>query len=223
MLTGATVVFDLDGTMIDTAPDLIRAVNATMRANGMAEVATRIIQPAVGIGGRAMVAAALRPQGIEPDQAELDRLTEQFMDSYAANILVDSREFPGFSEALEGLQSAGALLAVCTNKRELLAKQLLEELRLAKRFQFIAGRDTFSKSKPDPLHLMETIRLAGGSASRAVMIGDSSADSLAAQAAGVHFIGVSFGYGESPIEMLNPDAVIHHFDELLPAVRRLLA
>lgn len=223
MLNGITVVFDLDGTMIDTAPDLIRAVNATMRANGMAEVATRVIQPAVGLGGRAMIAAATRNQGIEPEPRELDRLTEEFVQSYADNILVDSREFPGFSNALQDLRAEGAITAVCTNKREALAKQLLEGLGLAAQFAFIAGRDTFPQSKPDPEHLLKTIRHAGGEVRRAVMIGDSSADSLAAQRGGVPFIGVTFGYGESPIEVLKPDAVINHFDELILAVRRLLA
>jgi phosphoglycolate phosphatase len=222
MLRDTTILFDLDGTMIDTAPDLIHAANHVLKANGLGRVATRIIQPAVGYGARAMIHAAMEFLGREPSDSELTRMTEQFIAYYAENILVDSREFPGLTEALEILKAEGALLAVCTNKREGLAKALLKGLGIDHYFQAIAGRDTFPKCKPDPAHVLETIRMAGGNAARAVMIGDSSADSLAAQGAGVPFIGVSFGYGESPIELLKPDAVIHSLTELIPTLRSLL-
>jgi len=223
MLRGATILFDLDGTMIDTAPDLIRAANYTLQADGMEAVETRIIQPAVGLGARAMISAAMRSLGREPSDADLTRMTETFTAHYAENILVDSREYPGLSEALQALAAEGALLAVCTNKREALARKLLAALGLDAYFHAIAGRDTFPKHKPDPAHVLETIRIAGGKASRAVMIGDSSADSRAAQGAGVPFIAVSFGYGESPVEVLEPDAIIHQFSELVPVVLRLLS
>jgi phosphoglycolate phosphatase len=222
MLREATIVFDLDGTMIDTAPDLTHATNYTLQLNGMEPVEGRIVQPAVGYGARAMIRTAMESQGRAPPDDELTRMTEEFVAYYAENILVDSQPFPGLIEALDELQNEGALLAVCTNKREALAKKLLAGLQIAGRFAAIAGRDTFPKCKPDPSHVLETIRLAGGNAERAVMIGDSSADSLSAQAAGVPFIGVSFGYGESPIEVLKPDAVIHSFADLRLALRDLL-
>jgi phosphoglycolate phosphatase len=222
MLRDATILFDLDGTMIDTAPDLIHAANHVLEANGLPQVETRVIQPAVGYGARAMIHAAMASLGREPPDSELTRMTEQFTAYYAENILVDSLEFPGLTEALEVLKAEGALIGVCTNKRERLARSLLKGLGIDHYFQAIAGRDTFPKCKPDPSHVLDTIRMAGGNAARAVMIGDSSADSLAAKGAGVPFVGVSFGYGESPIEVLRPDAVIHSLTDLVPALRRLL-
>jgi phosphoglycolate phosphatase len=223
MLRDATILFDLDGTMIDTAPDLIHAANHALEAHGMARVETRIIQPAVGYGARAMIRAAMQSLNREPDDAELTVMTESFLAFYAENIMVESRPFPGLTDALDTLTAEGAILAVCTNKREAMAKKLLQGLSLDRYFRAIAGRDTFPKCKPDPAHVLDTVQLAGGEASRAVMIGDSSADSLAAQAAGVPFIAVSFGYGESPVEVLKPDAVIHHLKDLVPAVRGLLS
>ncbi len=222
MLSGATIVFDLDGTMIDTAPDLIAAANHTLEKNGMARVPTRIIQPAVGFGAREMIHTAMASLGRTAADDELTRMTEDFVAYYAENILVDSRAFPGLVPAMDGLREKGALLAVCTNKREALAKKLLTALELDGYFAFIAGRETFPKSKPDPAHVLETIRAAGGDTARAVMIGDSSADSRAAQGGGVPFIAVSFGYGESPVDVLEPDAIIHSFADLVPAVRGVL-
>ena len=223
MLQGATIVFDLDGTMIDTAPDLIHAANHALERNGMARVPARIIQPAVGYGARAMIRTAMEHLGRSPEDDELTAMTEQFVAYYGDNILVDSRAFPGLVAAMDVLRDEGAILAVCTNKREPLAKKLLAGLELDSYFDFIAGRETFSKSKPDPVHILETIAAAGGNPRRAVMVGDSSADGDAAKAAGVPFIAVSFGYGESPVEVLEPDAIIHSLTDLLPALRRLLS
>ena len=223
MLTGATVVFDLDGTMIDTAPDLIHATNHALEKNGMARVPTRIIQPAVGYGARAMIRTAMESLGRTPSEDELTRMTEEFVAYYADHIMVDSRAFPGLVPALDALKVEGALIAVCTNKREPLAKKLLAGLELDGYFDFIAGRETFPKSKPDPEHILDTIKAAGGDARRAAMVGDSSADGDAAKAAAVPFIAVSFGYGESPVEVLKPDAIIHSLAELMPALRQLLS
>jgi phosphoglycolate phosphatase len=222
MLNGVTVVFDLDGTMIDTAPDLIHAANHTLEAHGVARVATRIIQPAVGYGARAMIRTAMESLSRTPTEDELTGMTDEFLAFYAENILVDSRAFPGLVPAMDELHVEGVLLAVCTNKREGLSKKLLAGLGLGGYFAFIAGRETFPVSKPDPGHVLATIRAAGGDARRAVMVGDSSADADAAKGAGVPFIAVSFGYGESPIDVLKPDAIIHSFAELVPAVRGLV-
>jgi phosphoglycolate phosphatase len=222
MLNGVMIVFDLDGTMIDTAPDLIAAANHTLEKNGMPQVPARIIQPAVGYGAREMIHTAMESLGRSPSDDELTRMTEDFVAYYADHILVDSRAFPGVAAALDELKREGAILAVCTNKREGLAKKLLAGLDLDDYFAFIAGRETFPRSKPDPAHLLETIRAAGGDPSYAVMVGDSSADSLAAQGGSVPFIAVSFGYGESPVDVLEPDAIIHSFADLIPALHRLL-
>lgn len=217
-----TVVFDLDGTMIDTAPDLIAATNFTLERFGHEPVAAQIIQPAVGHGAKAMMEAAARALGIAPGEATLKEMTGIFIDYYRVNIAVHSRPFPGVAEALAMLAEAEARLAVCTNKRHELAVKLLGDLKLDHHFAAIAGADTFPFRKPDGRHLLGTIQQAGGDPARAVMIGDSSADAGAAKDAGVPFIAVSFGYGEKPVGVLQPDAVIDSFHALIPALHGLL-
>jgi phosphoglycolate phosphatase len=216
----ASVIFDLDGTMIDTGPDLIAATNHTLGLFGRPQVAEEVIQTAVGLGSKAMLHAALLSLGHEPGEGELKAMTKPFLDYYGEHIAVRSKPFPGLEEALAGLAGEGARLGVCTNKFAALAKKLLVELRLDHYFAFIAGADSFPVRKPDPGHVLATIEAVGGDRSRAVMIGDSSADSKAARGAKVPFVAVTFGYGE-PVELLRPDAVISHFRELPAALRTL--
>jgi phosphoglycolate phosphatase len=218
----ATVIFDLDGTMIDTAPDLIAATNFAIGQAGLSEVPTRVIQPAVGFGAKAMIRAAMREHGQEPADEELLRLFGLFIEFYRDNIAVRSRIYPGFTEALAELHRQGTILGVCTNKTEELALKLLAELKLDQYFAAIAGVDTFPVRKPDAGHLLGTIERAGGDVSRAVMVGDTSVDAGAARAAKVPFIAVSFGYGDSPVETLEPDAILHSYEDLIPTLGRLL-
>ena len=217
-----TVIFDLDGTMVDTAPDLIAATNHTLGQFGMAPVEARIIQPALSLGAKAMIHAAMNELGRVADEDMLSVMTERFVEYYSDNIAVSSRIFPGLVEALVILRDEGARLGVCTNKRGALTLKLLAELQLDRYFHAIAGADMFPVRKPDARHLLGTIAMAGGDLSRAVMIGDSATDAGAARNAKVPFVAVSFGYGESPVEDLKPDAVIHSFADLLPALRALL-
>ncbi len=217
----ATIIFDLDGTMVDTAPDLIAATNHTLQHHGMAPVAARIVQHAVGVGAKAMIQAAMTELGVKADAETLSVMTDEFIAYYGAHIAVGSRVFPGLVEALSALREAGARLGVCTNKREWLTLRLLAALQLDRYFDAIAGADTFPVRKPDARHLLGTIAMAGGDPARAVMIGDSSADAGAARNAKVPFVAVSFGYGESPVEVLEPDAVINSFAELVPVLRQL--
>ncbi len=216
-----TLIFDLDGTMIDTAPDLIAATNYTLGLFGMPAVEEQIIEPAVGLGSRAMLHTAMLSLHREPDKDELDRLSAHFIEYYQDHIAVRSRPFPGLVGVLETLQAGGARLGVCTNKPEALARKLLAELGFDSYFAAIAGADTFPVRKPDPGHLLGTIGAAGGNPHRSAMIGDSLADAKAARSAGVPFIAVSFGYGEKPIERLRPDAVIDHFDDLPAALKTI--
>ena len=167
-----TLVLDLDGTLVDTAPDLVRALNAVLIAEGMAPVALGASLAMVGHGARAMIEAAFAAAGQAPDTRDLDRLMADFIAHYAAHIADHSRPFAGAEAALDRFAEAGWLLAICTNKLEGLARQLLGALALADRFAAITGQDSFGFRKPDPRHLTETIRLAGGSAARAVMVGD---------------------------------------------------
>lgn len=219
MLKDATIVFDLDGTLVDTAPDLTNALNHVLTSRGHAAVSAETVRSAVGLGARAMIEVALRRAGATDD---IDQMLAEFLVHYEANIATESRPFPGAVAALEGLAASGATLAVCTNKREYLSRRLLQELEIERYFGAIAGRDTFSVAKPDPGHLTGVIGLAGGKASRAVMVGDSEVDIRTAKSAGVPVILVSFGYAGAPLDRLAPDSVIDHFDALRPSVTSLL-
>ncbi len=221
MLKDATIVFDLDGTLVDTAPDLTNALNHVLVARGHAAIAPEIIRAAVGRGARVMIEAALELAGVEDD---VDEMLEAFLVYYEANIAAESRPFPGAAEALERLAGSGARLAVCTNKRASLSHKLLKELALSDHFAAVAGRDTFPVSKPDPGHLLGTIALAGGDPRRALMIGDSETDFAAAQAASVPIVLTRFGYGPLP-QCSNGRlaATIGHFAELAGLAGALLS
>lgn len=219
MLKDATIVFDLDGTLVDTAPDLTNTLNHVLKAHGHEPVPAACVREAVGRGARAMIEEALGVSGVDGD---VDGMLADFLVHYEANIAVQSRPFPGALAALERLRGAGARLAVCTNKRERLTRLLLQALQIDRAFDAIAGRDTFPVSKPDPAHLLGAIAAAGGDPARALMVGDSAVDIQAAQSAGVPAILVSFGYWTPPPEGPRPDAVIDHFDALDDRARALL-
>jgi phosphoglycolate phosphatase len=220
MLKDATIVFDLDGTLVDTAPDLTNALNDVLTRRGHPPVSTDIVLGCVGHGARVMIEQALRRFSAEDD---VDRMLAEFLVHYEANIAAESRPFPGVEQALEWLSAKGAKLAVCTNKREGLSRKLLEALHLDGYFSAVAGRDTFAASKPDPRHLTGTIALAGGRADIAIMVGDSAVDHAAARAAGVPVVLVSFGYGPPLAEGAAADCVIDHFSELERHAGTLLA
>jgi len=219
MLDGATIVFDIDGTLIDTAPDLTNALNHALVARGHAPVPLSRVREAVGHGAKAMIERALSLSGA---QGDVEAMLVDFLAHYEVNIAVESRPFPGAVAALERLAATGAKLAVCTNKRERLTRLLLQTLEIDAFFAGLAGRDTLPVSKPDPGHVLGAIALAGGDPSRAVMIGDSAVDIEAARGAGVPSILVDFGYCPPPPEGPQPDAVIGHFDSLENAVLPLL-
>lgn len=208
-----TLVYDLDGTLVDTAPDLIAAANHVLASMGRPPARNDILRPQVSHGALAMLRAGIGPDCAAWPEAELYPLFEQFLAYYQANIAVESRPFPGMTASLDRAQAAGHTLAVCTNKREVLARQLLEGLGLADRFAFIAGRDTFPVYKPDPIHLIGTIEGARGARTHAVMIGDSNVDIATAKAASVPVIAVSFGYCEPPVAHFAPDIIIDHYDD----------
>ncbi len=220
-MTRPTLVLDLDGTLVDTAPDLVRALNAVLIAEGMAPVALGAALAMVGHGVRAMIEAGFAGAGRAPDAGELDRLTAAFVSHYTTHIADHSRPFAGAEAALDRFADAGWLLAICTNKLEALARQLLQTLDLADRFAAITGGDTFDHRKPDPRHLTETIRLAGGAPTHAVMVGDSATDVDTAKAARVPVVAVTFGYSRVPVADLKPDRVIGSFDMLWDAVAGL--
>ncbi len=220
-MKGWTIVFDLDGTLIDTAPDLAAATNHVLRTLSLSPVNESDIRPFVGNGALAMIDGAARAQGRNLSERELHDLFEVFVLHYADNIAVDSKPYPGIVEAMEQLRSQGATLAVCTNKIERHARAVIDALGLADFFAAIAGRDTLGAYKPDPRHLTGTIAQAGGNVETALMVGDSETDIKTAKAANVPVVAVSFGYSIEPVALYRPDIVIDSFSELNPALRAL--
>lgn len=216
-----TIAFDLDGTLVETAPDLIRATNHALAIAGAAPVEPHLIRPMISFGARAMIAEGLKLQRSQRSERELDRLHSHFLDFYAANIAAESHAYPGLELALGALSGKGARLVVCTNKQEALSRQLLDTLGLLRHFQAVAGRDTFPVWKPHPDHLTGVIELAGGDPRQAVMVGDSDTDIKTARAAGIPVIGVPFGYSDIPIGDLKPDLIIEHYRHLEAAVTHL--
>ena len=216
--SGLTVVFDLDGTLVDTAPDLISATNHTLARHALPPATSELISPWISFGARRMITEAFTLARHPLSEPETDILMDEFLDFYTANIAQGSRPFPGLLASLDRLTDAGAKLAICTNKREHLSRKLLDALEMTQRFAAIAGRDTFPVFKPDPRHLSGAIELAGGFRERAVMIGDSATDIHTAQAADIPVIGVTFGYTDRHVSEFSPTATIDHYDELLPAL-----
>ncbi len=220
--TPPTLVLDLDGTLIDTAGDLLATLNVILAKEGLAPLGMSTARDIIGSGARAMLEAGFAASSLTPPQEHLDRLFADFVAHYSEHIADVSVPFPGAVAGLDRFHAEGWRLAICTNKLESLARRLLETVELADRFAVIAGQDTFGVRKPDPRHLTETIARVGGSPAAAIMVGDSHFDIAAARAAGIPSIGVSFGYSSVPIAELGPDRVIGHFDELFDAAADLL-
>lgn len=218
-----TVVFDLDGTLVDTAPDLVGATNHALSDVGLPAVPSPVLRPWISFGARRMIVEALAHANRPMPDVEVDRLLGLFLGYYEVNIARESRPFPGAVAAISALREEGATLAVCTNKRESLTRSLLRALDLDRHFDGLAGRDTFAVSKPHPDHLLGAIRLAGGDPAQALMVGDSDVDIHTAKAARVPVVAVTFGYTATPVAEFNPDRVIDHYDALLPAIRDLHA
>jgi phosphoglycolate phosphatase len=216
-----TVVFDLDGTLVDTAPDLISALNFVLDREGLAPVPLHSARNMIGAGARKLIERGLELEGRSMSSEEVTRLTGDFIDYYAAHIADASRPFEGLESALDDLSARGYRFAVCTNKLEWLSKLLLDQLGLSARFSAICGADTFGVSKPDPAILKQTIARAGGELSSAIMVGDAGPDIGVARRAGIPVIGVEFGYTEVPIADLKPDRLIKHMRELPAAVASL--
>ncbi len=222
--TAPLVVFDLDGTLVDTAPDLVASLNHTIAFHGLEPVGYDDLTHLVGHGARAMIERAFRLRGDPLAEADLPAMLDLFIDHYRAGMPGESRAYPGLVAALERLAGAEMALAVCTNKPESLATRLLEGLGLDRHFVAVTGGDTFPVRKPDPAHLVGTVERAGGDIRRTVMVGDSFNDLKVAANAGVPSVGVPFGYSDVPIQTLDPTVLIDHYDALTPdLVMRLLA
>jgi len=222
-MTQPLIVFDLDGTLVETAPDLINALNTIFRAEGIPEVPPVEARTMIGGGLRPFIEKGLQAEGMSCQPEEIDRLFRDMVDHYSAHIADLSHPFPGVVPALDRLEAEGYRFAVCTNKLEGLSVQLLTALDLHRRFAVVCGPDTFGIAKPDPRMLLQTIEAAGGDPRRAVMVGDSNTDITTARAAAIPVIAVNFGYTDRPVEMFGPDVMIDHFDRLPQTVEGILA
>jgi phosphoglycolate phosphatase len=213
-----TIVFDLDGTLIDTAPDLIDTLNFILGREGLPDIPFEAARKLIGGGAKVMIERALAAEGRLDAKAHLDRMFAAFIDHYAAHIADRSRPFPQLEATLDRLAGAGHRLAVCTNKLEWLSMRLLNALELTPRFAAICGQDTFGVQKPDPEILRLTVLRADGKMPHAIMVGDSGTDVRTARAARIPSIAVDFGYSDVPIATLRPDRVISSFADLPEAI-----
>jgi phosphoglycolate phosphatase len=220
-LLPATVVFDLDGTLVDTAPDLCAALNHALAALGRPGVPAEDVRHMVGHGARKLLERGLATSG-EVSPAIIEAGVPHFLEYYAAHIADGSRPFDGVESALDALAAGGARLAICTNKPVALSVALVSALGWDGRFAANLGFDSVPKPKPDAGHVLAAIAAAGGDPATTVFVGDSITDTTAARAAGVPVVAVSFGFSDRPATALGAHAVIDHYDALLPALRDLM-
>ena len=216
-MAGRTIVYDLDGTLADTAGDLMGALNFVLERDGLAPLPVENARSMLGAGGRALIERGFAASKRELSPERLETLFGDFLAHYNAHIAVLTRLYPGVVEALDAFAAAGWRQAICTNKMEASARMLMGRLGVSDRFAFICGQDTFGVGKPDPKPLIGTVAAAGGRLERALVVGDSATDIKTARAAGLPVIAVDFGYTDVPVTELGPDRVISHFDELAEA------
>jgi phosphoglycolate phosphatase len=220
-MTARTIVFDLDGTLVDTAPDLIDSLNVLFEREGLTPIALDQGRAMIGGGVKRLIERGLSLKGRTFSAGHVDELFNDYVTHYAEHIADRSRPFPGLETALDTLAARGSRFAVCTNKLAWLSVRLLDTLGLSARFVTICGQDTYGIQKPNPEVLRRTVAAAGGDIADAVMVGDSATDINTARAAGVPVVAVDFGYTEVPVAQLKPDRIISHFDAL-PAVLQAL-
>ncbi|MCF8470335.1 MAG: phosphoglycolate phosphatase [Parvibaculum sp.] len=216
------LLFDLDGTLADTAADLCETMNVILEMHDRARVPEARVRHLVGGGARLMLERGFRETGEAASEALLDRLMDEFLSYYGKHIADHTKLWPGVREQLDALEARGALMAVCTNKVEHLSRTLLEMLAIDRYFPVVIGGDTLAVKKPDPEHLFEAIRRLGGERADAAMVGDSETDVYAAKNAGLPVICVSFGYTRVPVAELEAEAVIDHFDAFPAALAQVL-
>lgn len=220
-LSGASVLFDLDGTLIDTADDLAASMNHALAGDGLAPVSPQEVRHLVGYGARRMLMRGYElSAGQETSEPQLDAALERFLDHYKANIAIHSRPFEGVIDLIKALRSDGAAIAICTNKREAMAVRLLETLGFRELFDTVVGADTTIASKPDPAPVL--LCLARTKADRGIFIGDSDTDIRAAEAANLPCIVADFGYG--PLTLEDRCAMtFNRYAEIEEFIRRTLA
>ena len=214
------VIFDLDGTLADTGPDLHAALNRGLAREGKPALTNEQSMSLIGGGADKMLRGAYDILGEPLSDEDLDRIFDEFLEDYRANCAVRTKFFPGALAAVAQLRDWAVVTGICTNKRSSLTGPVLEGLGVNGTFEPVVCYDQVGARKPDPAPLNRALELAGVSAGEAIMVGDSAADMGAARNAGVKSIAVSFGYTDIPPDRLGADALIDHFDELIPALRK---
>lgn len=217
------VIFDLDGTLVDTAPDLHASLAYAFARRELPSVDLATVRSAIGHGAIAMIRKSAAETGTTLSDDLLKELHHDFLDYYVRHIADHSRPFPGITDTLNFCADKGAKIAICTNKTQSLAEELLTELGLTDRFDAIMGADRTSDKKPSPTHIRETISLVGGRILQAVMIGDSSTDARAAKAAGIPFVFMTYGYPDAEIDTLQPDLSLSSARDLPAAILNIFS
>ena len=215
-----TILFDLDGTLVDTAPDLMDAHNHVMRKFGHKEKKLSDIKSLAGRGAWVMMQRAFR-QEINDEKLKKE-MTKEFIDFYSENIDRGSKPINGVMEFLSWAKSKNISLAVCTNKQERLAVDLLKKLKMYDYFEYVAGSDTFSFNKPDPRHLTNVVEIIQGELKKTLMVGDSEVDGKSAENANIPFILVKDGYTEKTSEEIKHDELIKDFKNFDKVIAKYL-
>ncbi len=216
------LIFDLDGTLVDTAPDLMAATNHVLNLAGRASISDAQLRSFVGQGSMALIRLGLEATGGLLSDIEIKKLQHEFLDFYGKNIAVHSKVFPGVVALLDQAKASGLKLGVCTNKVEGLSNKLLQNIGLANYFGAVVGGDTLPVMKPDVAPYEELARRMGIDAKQSLMFGDSETDIRTAQNVGVPVIAVSFGYTHAPVQTFAPTYVIDHYDQAWPLVKALV-
>lgn len=223
MDSSPVLALDLDGTLVDTAPDLVATLNMLLERDGLRTLSMAEATEMIGAGVRALIERGLQAVGADRTPEQIDRLFDEFVAYYEPHIADGSRPYPGVVAAIDRFRARGWRLAVCTNKLEGLSRALLRDLGIIDRFAAVCGGDTFDIRKPDGQHLLRTIAKAGGDPVASVMVGDSETDVKTARNAGLPVVCVDFGYTPVPVATFGPDRLISHFDQLDEAVDAILA
>jgi phosphoglycolate phosphatase len=216
-----SIIFDLDGTLVETADDIVAALNVSVAPAGIAPLPVDLVRTMIGAGARRLIERAVGHAGVAAPVAAVDAALVRFLDHYRAHIADESRPFPGIVPCLDWLKERGALLGVCTNKLEADSRDLLDRLGLGPYFGAVLGGDSLAVKKPDAGHILGVIERLGGDPAHALMVGDSETDVNGARNAGVPVVAVTWGYTAVPAAELGADALVEHPEGLIPAIARL--
>ena len=215
-----TILFDLDGTLVDTAPDLIEAHNHVMKKYGHKQKRLSDIKSLAGRGAWVMMQRSFKNE--IKDEKTKKKMVDEFIDFYSKNINNESKPIKGIFEFLDWAKSKNISMGVCTNKREVLATDLLKKINMYKYFEYVAGADTFEFNKPDPRHLTNVIEIIGGDLSKTIMVGDSEVDSNSAYNANLPFVLVKNGYTEKSEKEIKHDELINYFINFQKIIEKYL-